>query len=648
MALGAALAAHVAAGQFRKIRASGTIRSFGLNEVALDGDTLALFKDGRLIADTCYFLDANQPAEELSLRSDRLVDLPGDRVHVMGCNLRQHHYGHWMTQCLPALHGSVGCYGAENVCLVVRALEPWQEETLALLGLARIPRLVPESGTQYRLPRAAYSEFLNGVASQQLALSLVGTAQSLSRTIAHRPSPYATIYVPAAAPFYGAIANEAELIACLLRHGVHVFAPVSLTLPERVSLFRSAAVVIGPHAEELVDCMFCKPGTLLWELMPRHCGNPGINRIAQAAGLHYRGDLFEAAEPGRASAWTVDIGLITAQLQAVGAAASRRFFPLRAVEGVAARTVMTQFESLGDNCEFGLAQRAAGAEPLGLLRFASFHCPVEQRLARLIAALEAGFEGLGRAGTLDLAAEGPDREFMIREAAYGLAYHTFRREGEVAPQRLEQSERARLAFLRQKLLDDLARGEKIWVWKSTATLESSQIMPLLTALRRYGRNTLLWVREAGDGSLPGTVEPISEGLLAGYVARFAPAENADDLDAGSWFDLCRAAYALLRGGAPETCAIPQPAADEPHGDPPFAGPRAALAGQLRAWLRSTLAPGTTPAALRAKGFHFLREADAAAQVELCDQFRALSYMHFEAADDILKPAGLGQTDPESA
>lgn len=53
--------------------------------------------------------------------------------------------------------------------------------------------------------------------------------------------------------------------------------------------------------------------------------------------------------------------------------------------------ILGQFESLGDNCEFGLVQRIGGIEPLGLLRFAGFHIPVEYRLNRLLDALERGF-----------------------------------------------------------------------------------------------------------------------------------------------------------------------------------------------------------------------------------------------------------------
>src|SRR5690242_4928537 len=38
--------------------------------------------------------------------------------------------------------------------------------------------------------------------------------------------------------------------------------------------------------------------------------------------------------------------------------------------------LLRKFESLGDNCEFGLVQRKAGIEPVYLLRFAGFEIPV--------------------------------------------------------------------------------------------------------------------------------------------------------------------------------------------------------------------------------------------------------------------------------
>jgi hypothetical protein len=89
------------------------------------------------------------------------------------------------------------------------------------------------------------------------------------------------------------------------------------------------------------------------------------------------------------------------------------------------------FESLGDNCEFGLVQRIGGVEPLGLLRFAGIHLPVEVRLQRLIDGLIKGFEGVGSADSISVSLEGAPgrREYIVSESRYKLRYHTFISEG---------------------------------------------------------------------------------------------------------------------------------------------------------------------------------------------------------------------------
>jgi hypothetical protein len=57
-------------------------------------------------------------------------------------------------------------------------------------------------------------------------------------------------------------------------------------------------------------------------------------------------------------------------------------------DAISDRDLVLNFESIGDNCEFGLVQRMAGAEPLGLLRFSSTPLPL------LVRALRARFDGL--------------------------------------------------------------------------------------------------------------------------------------------------------------------------------------------------------------------------------------------------------------
>lgn len=208
--------------------------------------------------------------------------------------------------------------------------------------------------------------------------------------------------------------------------------------------------------------------------------------------------------------------------------------------------LLMNLESLGDNCEFGLVQRQAGAEPLGLLRFASPHVPIEVRLRTVVDALERQFSGLGSLDTVHLKLEGkPERrEFLVHESAYQLLHHTFVHEGEVDPEEFRGKEARRLVFLRDKLLADLAAGEKLWVWKSNLPLSYDDIRPLLDVLRRLGPNSLLWVVLADPEHPPGTVERVEDDLLKGYVDRFAPYDDAPNISFESWYAVSRAAYAF--------------------------------------------------------------------------------------------------------
>ena len=217
--------------------------------------------------------------------------------------------------------------------------------------------------------------------------------------------------------------------------------------------------------------------------------------------------------------------------------------------GMPADEFMQNFESLGDNCEFGLVQRRCGAEPLGLLRFANIS------LDHLKLALANEFAGLGEVANLEFWLEpGRKREYAIRDTAVHLTFHTFQYEGEVDEATLLPQHAARLKFLRRELLDDLADGEKLCVFKQNAPVTEPAIRELHAALARHGRNTLLWVAQADPSHPPGTVERLDDGLLKGYVDRFAPYHNAHDLSFEVWLEICAAAHALAGGAVVGTAS----------------------------------------------------------------------------------------------
>jgi hypothetical protein len=203
-----------------------------------------------------------------------------------------------------------------------------------------------------------------------------------------------------------------------------------------------------------------------------------------------------------------------------------------------------QFESLGENCEFGLFQRRCDAEPLGLLRFSSTF------MRNLIRGIDNGFEGLGEIEDIEPRLEGgAQKEYMIHEKKFHLVYHTFVYEGQRSVWLMREQESARLKFLRRKFMEELESAGKIFVYKF-AGVSLEEILPLHMALNRYGSAILLWVVPAERNRPAGSVEVVMPGLLKGYIDRFAPEDNAHDFSFNGWLVLCANASALVRLGRP--------------------------------------------------------------------------------------------------
>ncbi|MCJ2073281.1 hypothetical protein MKK75_31605 [Methylobacterium sp. J-030] len=203
------------------------------------------------------------------------------------------------------------------------------------------------------------------------------------------------------------------------------------------------------------------------------------------------------------------------------------------------------FRSLGDNCEFGFVQRYGGVEPSGLLRFS--YTPLDD----LIRGLRCGFSDFGVPGDLRLSVSAGGT-YYCHSLAYNIWANTGHPAGSIAPEALLEREYGRLAHLKRKFLDELADGSKILVRKRGRDEPDSGFAQLAEAVRAHGPATLLRVTEAGPAWRPEPVRQVAERLIAGRVRRFAPVEQAWDVDLEPWMHLVDGAYALVRGGAP-TC-----------------------------------------------------------------------------------------------
>jgi hypothetical protein len=208
------------------------------------------------------------------------------------------------------------------------------------------------------------------------------------------------------------------------------------------------------------------------------------------------------------------------------------------IVGVSPDRFILNFESLGDNCEFGLVQRVCGAEAfLSLLRFAGMELPV------LLHALDAGLQDFGDPANVEIKLDDKPRpEFIVHERRYQAFFHTFRYQGETHEAEMHASESKRLAYCARRFVADLKRGNRILVVKRNEPLREHEILPLHSALSSYGRNFLLWMVPADPEHTSGSVEVVIPGLFKGYIHRFAPHEDAQDLLIEDWLEVCANAY----------------------------------------------------------------------------------------------------------
>lgn len=200
------------------------------------------------------------------------------------------------------------------------------------------------------------------------------------------------------------------------------------------------------------------------------------------------------------------------------------------------------FEPLGDNCDFGVVQRAAGIEPFGLFRFAA--C----KAADVGALLRTRFQQLGEPEDLWLEEAGPRREYQVKSHQFSFEAHTDRFAERDDPEVVRSAQIEKMRFLKTRLVRDLSRDRRLYVFKGGADIAT--IREIGAQLRTYGPNWLLWVTVADAAHPPGSVKSESDGLLHGFVSRFGTYEGDPSLPVEEWIAVCAGAYRLWRGAEP--------------------------------------------------------------------------------------------------
>ncbi|UDF31492.1 UNVERIFIED_ORG: hypothetical protein LHK14_09250 [Roseateles sp. XES5] len=212
-----------------------------------------------------------------------------------------------------------------------------------------------------------------------------------------------------------------------------------------------------------------------------------------------------------------------------------------------ARQLLIGFEGLGSDCEFGLAQRRFGAEPLSLLRFNAV------TFGGLMTGLAMRFEGMGLQENTEMITLA-NGEYFVRDRRWGLGMHTFKFVGQIDGDLLFRKFCERVVFLRDKLLSDLGEGRKVFVFFAPG-LALSDVKMLHAALREVGPVKLLHVTTAdaalaqGLAAEGGGIDVVAPDLYIGYLSRTGrTATGAWDIAFDDWLTVCRKVRTAVDGG----------------------------------------------------------------------------------------------------
>ncbi len=329
--LGASFGRGGHAGSFEPRTRTTQVRCHDLREVLLRD--AVLFKKGEHLRETAY-LFAPDELRDLEDRLDEGPVLQGPAAFrtVVAVNRASQNYYHWLTQALPAVDLAVRIPAPEPFRLAVwrddAAHAGFQADSLRLLGHADLPLLELDRGRTYRLPKARWCDLLDGHAAFAVSAAMREVHLRLASAVRDMQTGHDAIYVARTDSRHRRMTNEPELIELMLSYGVSVVVAGQMSLAQQINLFRNARVVIGPHGAGLANIVFCRPGTVVYELLQADYPNACMNVLAQGAGLAYRADMFppnDVAPNVHDVTWTASLDVVEQRLATIpGLAKGRR------------------------------------------------------------------------------------------------------------------------------------------------------------------------------------------------------------------------------------------------------------------------------------------------------------------------------------
>ncbi len=216
-------------------------------------------------------------------------------------------YGHFVLDALSSLAAidATGLFADHPV--LVPPLKPWQARHFALLGhgplvteaaVVRVDTLLYTGAVHHFLhnPNLNYRD----LRARQLA-ALGTPAQGPKR-----------LYLSRGRQDRRPMNQEAALVRALRRAGFAVVDTGRLSVERQIALFAGAEAVVGATGAAFANALYCRPGTLVVEIMPKGMENHWVQPLCRIGGLHHAawfcgGEERDPAHPEQGMRFDLDV-----------------------------------------------------------------------------------------------------------------------------------------------------------------------------------------------------------------------------------------------------------------------------------------------------------------------------------------------------
>jgi capsular polysaccharide biosynthesis protein len=209
-------------------------------------------------------------------------------------------YAHWVLEMIPrlALIEKAGIDWRQADGLILNGPKNgWKTEILDLLGIPENKRIFLNAGDHLECDTLLVPSYVCAPDGFQRWM-LDYLQQAFSACVAPENSQKKRVYIARNKAGYRHVSNEPEVIRLLENYGFESVYCEDLSFREKVNLFSSAEAVVAAHGAGLTHLAFCRPGTVVLEILSPDYVNGCFWALSDAAGLTYRYMLGIGKHPG--------------------------------------------------------------------------------------------------------------------------------------------------------------------------------------------------------------------------------------------------------------------------------------------------------------------------------------------------------------